>query len=329
MPLIKQTTKNNGFQKQSFGSRKFFIAIMVCSIIVSSLFGGVVGFWAGAVGAKTPELLNWARANILKMNSPDSQKIGDIFNNKSITKVSEESDIVSVVKEVSPAVVSIIVSKDLPKMEQYYSNPFGGDNFFDHFFGHNFFNFQIPQYRQNGTEKREIGGGTGFIISADGYVVTNKHVASDQEAEYTVLMNDENKYDARVVARDPATDLAVLKIEGKDFPIVKLGESSSLKVGQTVIAIGNALGEFRNTVSVGVISGLLRSITAGGVGFGSEQLSGVIQTDASINPGNSGGPLVDMEGKVVGINAAMVFGAENIGFVLPINSAKKIGRAHV
>ncbi len=140
--------------------------------------------------------------------------------------------------------------------------------------------------------------------------------------EYTVLMNDESKHEAKVLARDPINDIAILKIEGQDFPTVELGDSSTLKVGQTVIAIGNALGEFRNTVSTGVISGLSRSITAGGAGIGSEQLIGVIQTDASINPGNSGGPLLNLAGQVIGINTAMASGAENIGFAIPINAVK-------
>ena len=125
-----------------------------------------------------------------------------------------------------------------------------------------------------------------------------------------------------MLARDPINDVAILKIEGKDLPFAELGDSAKLKVGQTVIAIGNALGEFRNTVSTGVISGLARSVVAGGAGVGSEQLTGVIQTDASINPGNSGGPLLNIAGQVIGINTAMAQGAENIGFTIPVNEVK-------
>ena len=118
-------------------------------------------------------------------------------------------------------------------------------------------------YRQNGTKLQEVGGGSGFIISSDGMILTNKHVAADDTAEYTVLTNDGKKYPATVLARDPVQDLAILKINGSNFPVVKLGDSSNLQIGQSVITIGNALGEFRNTVSSGVISGLGRQITAG------------------------------------------------------------------
>lgn len=283
-------------------NKKLFFITLICSIVFSSIVAGAVGFWAGSLSQKTDEL--------------------NLLQDRNIVKVNEESDVVSVVEKVSPAVVSIIITKNLPKIEEYYFNPFGDDDFFNRFFGDDFFNFGIPQYRQNGTEEREIGGGTGFIITSDGYIVTNKHVVADEEAEYTVMMNDESKYDAEVVARDPTTDFAVLKIEGKDFPTIELGDSDELKVGQTVIAIGNALGEFRNTVSVGVISGLSRSITASSFGFGSENLVGVIQTDASINHGNSGGPLLNLAGQVIGINTAIAQDAQNIGFAIPINEVK-------
>ena len=283
-------------------NKKLFFITLICSIVFSSIVAGAVGFWAGSLSQKTDEL--------------------NLLQDRNIVKVNEESDVVSVVEKVSPAVVSIIITKNLPKIEEYYFNPFGDDDFFNRFFGDDFFNFGIPQYRQNGTEEQEIGGGTGFIITSDGYIVTNKHVVADEEAEYTVMMNDESKYDAEVVARDPTTDFAVLKIEGKDFPTIELGDSDELKVGQTVIAIGNALGEFRNTVSVGVISGLSRSITASSFGFGSENLVGVIQTDASINHGNSGGPLLNLAGQVICINTAIAQDAQNIGFAIPINEVK-------
>jgi len=294
-----------------------FIAILITSIIVSSIAGGIMGFWAANLSGSDNII---SRYFLGQPNNEQTQELGAV----KVIKIEEESAVVAAVEKVSPAVVSIIVTKDLPILERYYIDPFEGDDFFG-----DFFNFGIPQYRQNGTEKREVGGGTGFIVSADGYIVTNKHVVLDEEAEYTVLMNDESKHSAQVLARDSFTDLAVLKIDpstssgqvGNNLPIVELGDSDTLKVGQTVIAIGNALGEFRNTVSTGVISGLARNITAGGVGIGSEQLTNVIQTDASINPGNSGGPLLNLAGQVIGINVAMAQ-AENIGFALPINEIK-------
>jgi serine protease Do len=239
--------------------------------------------------------------------------------------VSEESRVIDVVEKASPAVVSIVITKDVPVIEQYYQefDPFS-DDFFKDFFGDRGFKFQIPQQKQNGTEKREVGGGSGFFISADGYIVTNKHVVDDDKAEYTVLTNDGKKYDAEILAKDSTLDVAILKVKGSGFPYLSFGDSDKLKSGQTVIAIGNALAEFRNSVSVGVVSGLSRSVVAGDMFGRSEQLEGVIQTDAAINPGNSGGPLLDIAGKVIGVNVAVSRGAENIGFALTSNTVKSI-----
>ena len=205
--------------------------------------------------------------------------------------IADNSDaVVNVVDNVNPAVVSIVITKDVPIMEQYYEN-YGGS------FGNV---FSVPRYRQNGTEEREVGGGSGFIISNDGYVVTNNHVVSDAEAQYTVFLNDGMKYDATIVSTDATLDIALLKIDASELPFLEFGDSDGVKVGQLVIAIGNALAEFRNTVSVGVISGLSRTITAGD----SERLQNVIQTDAAINAGNSGGPLLSLDGYVIGVNVA-------------------------
>ena len=217
--------------------------------------------------------------------------------------------------------MSIIISKQVPKYETYIdpnqqTNPFG-----DLFPG---FSFNIPQYRQNGTEKQDVGGGSGFFVSSDGLIVTNKHVVDQKGVEYTVFTNDGKKHSAKVIALDPVLDVALIKIEGAGFPYLSFGNSDKLDVGQSVIAIGNALGEFRNTVSVGVVSGLARSITAGDNTGSSEVLDQVIQTDAAINPGNSGGPLLDLSGNVVGINVAVAQGSQSIGFALPINSVKGV-----
>jgi len=235
-----------------------------------------------------------------------------------VPQTTQEEAVISAVKKYSPAVASIIISKDVPVMEEYYYNPFGDDSPLD---------VQIPGYRQKGTEKQEVGGGTGFFISSDGLIITNKHVVMDTAAEYTVFTNDGKKYPAKVLAKDPVQDLALIKIEASDpsqtFPTVKLGDSDSLQIGQTVIAIGNALGEFRNTVSVGVISGLQRTVSASGSGSFSETLEDIIQTDAAINPGNSGGPLLNLRGEVIGINTAVAESAQSIGFAIPINKAKR------
>ena len=148
-------------------------------------------------------------------------------------------------------------------------------------------------------------------------------MVSDTQASYTVITNDGKKYDAKVLARDPSQDFAVVKINATGLPTVTLGDSDGLDLGQTAIAIGNALGQFSNTVSVGVVSGLERTVTASDEsGGGEETIQGVIQTDAAINPGNSGGPLLNLQGQVIGINTAVASGAQSIGFAIPINRAK-------
>jgi len=235
--------------------------------------------------------------------------------------VSYETQVVSAAKTASPAVVAITISKYVPIIEQCPYNPFSNlPPEFQQFFGQN---LQFYQPCQKGTKLQEVGGGSGFIISADGLILTNKHVVADTAAEYTVFTNDGKKYSAKVLARDPNIDIAVIKISASNLPTVKLGDSDSIQVGQTAIAIGNALGEFRNTVNVGVVSGLSRNITASGGGL-TETIYNVIQTDASINPGNSGGPLLNLRGEVMGINTAIAQNAQSIGFAIPINQVKEI-----
>jgi len=292
---------------------KFFWFI-ISSIFVSSFFG----FLAGMVSGSFFYLEVRDYLSGLNIDFPEFQ----VVEKEYIPQTSQEEKIIRAVEKVSPSVVSIVITKDVPVFEQYLYSPFGDPL------------FSIPQYRQKGTEKQEIGGGTGFVVSEDGLILTNKHVALDEEADYTVFTNDGKSYSAKVLARDPFQDLAILKIdqekivneEGRlviaPFPTVELGDSDRLQIGQTVVAIGNALGEFRNTVSVGVVSGLSRQITASGGGL-VETLEDVIQTDAAINKGNSGGPLLNLKGEVIGINTAMVQEAQSIGFAIPINKAKR------
>lgn len=233
-----------------------------------------------------------------------------------------EEERIQLIANAEKAVVSVIVTKDIPKMESFFENrqsPFPG---FEQFFGGDPFMFQIPQYRQNGTEKKEIGGGTAFFISADGLLLTNKHVINDEEAEYTILLNDEKKLDAEVVATDPNNDIAILQVKGSDFPYITLA-SEPARVGQTAIAIGNALGEFRNTVSIGIVSGLKRNVTARSVGTAPETLDQIIQTDTAINQGNSGGPLLNSRGEAIGMNTAIAANAQNIGFAIPASDLQK------
>ncbi len=227
--------------------------------------------------------------------------------------VDESSAIIDTVEKTKDAVVSIVISKDVPVFENYRFDPFG-DGFF----------FPFYQRKQVGTEKQQVGAGTGFFVSDDGTIVTNKHVVSDPDAEYTVILNNGEKYDAKVLDRDPYIDIAVIKVAYKPKTYISLGDSSKIKVGQRVIAIGNSLGQFSNTVSEGIISGLSRSIVAGSGTGNYEQLNDVIQTDAAINPGNSGGPLLDLNGNAIGVNVAVAQNAENIGFAIPINTVKSI-----
>jgi len=223
----------------------------------------------------------------------------------------KKSPIISIAKKACPAVITIIVSKDLPKVKGFYSLPFGVQQLL------------LPK-TGNGKQQIKIGGGSGFIISSDGYILTCNHVVKDPTASYTVIIGPEKKYEAKVLAKDPLTDVAILKIKAKKLPYIELGDSSKTELGETVVAIGNPLGEFEDTLSLGIVSGLSRKITAySGSISQATSLRGLIQTDAAINPGNSGGPLVDMEGKVVGINTAMVQGGQNIGFAIPINYAKE------
>lgn len=170
------------------------------------------------------------------------------------------------------------------------------------------------------------GAGTGIIISQDGYVMTNRHVVPEGTRNVTVTLSDGTEYtDVTVVGRDTLNDIAFVKINnpGKQLAAAKIGDSSQIKVGQKVVAVGNALGQFQNTVTTGVISGLSRPVTAGGEsGEATEQLSNLFQTDAAINPGNSGGPLVNMSGEVIGMNTAVAAEAEGIGFAIPVNDTK-------
>ena len=216
--------------------------------------------------------------------------------------VYEESVVTEVAEKVSPSVVTVSAKSPARRII--------GFNIFGEF-----------SSRVEGEREQDIG--TGFIVSSDGLVVTNKHVVSDSGLEYKVITQDGKEYDITSISRDPANDLAVLKIDSTGLIPVVLGDSESLKIGQFVIAIGTALGEFRHTVTTGIVSGLGRGITAGSAFEGYiEELDNVIQTDAAINPGNSGGPLLNSSGEVIGINVAVAAGAQNIGFAIPVNVLK-------
>lgn len=175
-------------------------------------------------------------------------------------------------------------------------------------------------------KRKRVRAATGFFITEDGYIATNRHVVDDEQVHYKVILSDGSRVPAKVIYKDSEIDFALLKIEGTDYISAQLGNSDGLKIGQSVFVIGNALGRYSNSVSGGIISGLGRDLVASGES-GSKEILGAIQTDAAINRGNSGGPLVDLQGKVVGVNVAMVAGANNIGFSIPINIVKDIIQA--
>jgi len=278
---LKSPTKMLFLKRGIFWKKRIFTGIAI--IIISSFFG----FLAGAISGGYFYL--YARDYLSQggINLPQIIEKQKIVEKEYIPQTTQEEKVIKAVEEVSPSVVSIIVTKDI------------------------FF------------QKKRVGGGTGFIISSDGMILTNKHVVLDKEAEYSILTNNGESFPAKVLARDPIKDLAIIKIEnGNNLKPLNLGNSDNLQIGQTVIAIGNALGEFQNTVSVGVVSGLKRTVTASGGGI-TELLENLIQSDAAINKGNSGGPLLNLRGEVIGVNVAMSQAAENIGFAIPINEAKR------
>ncbi|MBI2010580.1 MAG: trypsin-like peptidase domain-containing protein [Candidatus Chisholmbacteria bacterium] len=220
----------------------------------------------------------------------------------------EESVVISVAEAASPSVVTVSITQERQVLEPFFLDPFGF--------------FSVPRQGRQETVQQDIG--SGFIVDG-GLVITNKHVVADANASYKVITKDDQEHGVQKIYRDPVNDIAILQVEGGDtLQALALGNSDDLKVGQFVIAIGTALGEFRHTVTTGVVSGLGRGVSAGDP-FGGfvEQLDNVIQTDAAINPGNSGGPLLNSAGQVIGVNVAVAGGAENIGFAIPINVLKE------
>lgn len=276
-------------QVKSGYSTKIFVVTIVISL--------VAGFGGGFLGST-----QFNKGNV---------GLGSSFAGN--VSVQEDSAVIDVVKRAGPAVVSVVVSKDLSKIPGYGFSPF------DFFFGYGSNNGQ-PNSTQ--PDVQEIGAGSGFFVSTDGLVLTNKHVVSDSEASYTVITQDGESYDAEVLATDPVNDLAILKVDAQNMPVLELANSDDLQIGQKVVAIGNSLGQYQNTVTTGVVSGIGRKIVAGSL-EGSEQLEGVLQTDAAINPGNSGGPLLNIAGQVIGINTAIDREGQLLGFAIPANDAAR------
>lgn len=270
----------------------------------------VIGFLSGFVGYKVADY---------STNGYTSRKQSDsaISQVKQSVSIDETSATTTVAKNSTPSVVSIVAYEKISTSNNTRSN------LFNQLFGNNLFD---NNQGSSSSTRQEVSAGSGFIVTDNGYILTNRHVVESTTAEYEVVLNDGSKLTAKVIDRDTYLDIAVLKIvSDKTFTPLKLGDSDSILVGQVAIAIGNSLGEFSNTVSKGILSGLDRSIQASdSSGTGTETLDHIIQTDASINSGNSGGPLLDSQGNVIGVNVAKASGGENIGFAIAINDVKGI-----
>ncbi len=311
------------------------LAIITAFVIGGLLFGTLVFF---SVSGRFTEFGNNLRNRYLELKEEIVSRFGKEISGFDLNKGKEdggflkesreskvyepadehERKLIEVIDSTAPSVVSVSISKDVPVMKTCEINPFGNRNPFGDSWA-----LSVP-CESGKTTREKIGGGTGFIVSADGLILTNKHVVGDKNGFYSVLLSDDRKFDAKVVATDDYQDIALLKIDASGLKPLSLGDSDKVRLGQTAITIGNALGEFQNTVSVGIISGKGRSLTAADQLTGRlESIDSVFQTDASINSGNSGGPLINLRGEVIGINTAIVQGAQNVGFAIPINRARR------
>jgi len=287
--------------------------LFLASIAMSALAGGLAGAVLGVVASGVAGNSLWPFvAQSLGIGSDAAGIAADASGQKPQVVV-EDSATIDVVAGATRSVVSIVVTQDLSKLYNQTGPLFPFDDPFFFPFG-----FDVPQGVQ------QVSGGTGFIVTTDGLIVTNRHVVDQDSAEYTVITNDGERYEAQVLARDTLNDIAILKIQADNLPVLDLGDSDAVRIGQTVIAIGNSLGEFSNTVTKGVISGINRRVVAGDSSGSSEVIDGAIQTDAAINPGNSGGPLLDLFGKVIGVNTAVSREGQLIGFAIPINEVASV-----
>ena len=278
-----------------------------------------VGFLSGLVGGSVA-------VQVLEetQNAPPAAVIPSSGRGDTLSPAARsiEDRTVQVVKSASQSVVSIQIRKTIQKkaVRRFSISPF--DDFFE--FPSDEFFFQGEQ--QDGQSERIVGGGTGFIVSSDGIILTNKHVVSDPDARYVVITADKKEHEATVLDTDPVNDLAVVKIKSSSAPFrpLEFGNSRSIEIGQTVIAIGNTLSQYQNTVTTGVVSGIGRRVVAGSGAVEGEVIEQAIQTDAASNPGNSGGPLLDLNGKVIGVNTAINRQGQSIGFAIPSEVAARV-----
>ncbi|HLD20983.1 MAG TPA: trypsin-like peptidase domain-containing protein [Patescibacteria group bacterium] len=278
--------------------------LFVIGLAISAILGSVAG-------SLTTFFLTSQLGSFALFDSSPSTLSPEAVESRIVELIEEESATIAVVERVTPAVVSIVVKKERGELQNGSSSFFGGGYYFTE-----------PLDDASAAQLVEISSGTGFFVTEDGYLLTNRHVVDEEGASFFVVTNDGEELPATLVDVDPLQDIAILRVEGDAFATVTLGDSDALRIGQTVIAIGNTLSEFRNTVTKGVVSGINRRVTAGD-SYNAEVIDQAIQTDAAINPGNSGGPLINLLGEVIGINTAVSFQGESVAFAIPINEAKR------
>lgn len=272
--------------------RMFLLGLAVSGLILVSFFGGAL---ADRVFVIRP-LDALVQRTSMALPATSNTGLGGILT--------PSGSVADVAEQASGSVVTVAVKTQRPVLDNSIFGLFG-----------------VPSTGQTELVQQDIG--TGFVVDGQGLIVTNRHVVSNLQAEYLIIDRQDREYTVANIYRDPTNDIAILQVTGLSVDPLPLGDSDRIRVGQDVIAIGTALGEFRHTVTTGVVSGLGRGVTAGDpFGRAIESLENVIQTDAAINPGNSGGPLLDSTGSVIGVNVAVTAGAQNIGFAIPINIIK-------
>lgn len=261
-----------------------FLLFIVAVVVMQSVLGFI------SINSSTIQ----TRFHLFQLNFPT-------FSTTTTTAPSQ-SDVIAAVNQASPAVVYVNGYKSVP----------------NHIFQYNFYSRSLSL---SGTSAQEITSGSGFFFNSSGFILTNKHVVSDTTATYKVNYNGKD-FQAQIVYRDPTNDLAIVKIDGSNYPTIKLGDSSQLSMGQNVIAIGNALGQFTNMSSQGVVTSLSANIVVNGEGGASEKLKGLVRSSVKLYPGDSGGPLLNLDGQAVAINTATTVNGTSTGYSIPINTAK-------